>query len=514
MKLRHLIQKQTSQDEQGIALVISLLMGMLLITAATGLVVRQLTARKLGASESYQQMAETAASNGFNRIIAVINNSDESNYRGFLLTEDNQPSDNAADNWRWEKPWQSTYVKGDFCAERAGLPPIADRNGGGIETTADGSSQSSASNQWPRSSAGYVLNTASLRSDGLGDVQSTFRLRSYTKDFSSGRGTGTFEVEGIVWRTGIDNVEDKTLARARLTRSLQLESSIARPQDWGVLAARFFNDEGSTTVNGPGRFIWFVGSPNTDRCDDNFNTVSAKDDASLDIVWPVLLDSDTPYIPAHTIYNRDGTEDEINYNGQDYIRVWSFDDTEGGLDCGDSTSIVCTRPGALGEETIPTLHTLEQSAITDQQEASSGDDGMEYKTIKFNKNGKKFWIGTCKDKKILKPIAFLPIPTAIAGIGTALTNGGTALRDQCKPMALQAQRPQHQADWNMQNATMPDGANPTKTTSGTGRMSSAPNSQLKPQTTGQETPSKSIAMTSAHKRRIQMSAICTLNTSI
>ena len=58
-------------------------MGMLLITAATGLVVRQLTARKLGASESYQQMAETAASNGFNRIIAVLNNSDENNYRGF-----------------------------------------------------------------------------------------------------------------------------------------------------------------------------------------------------------------------------------------------------------------------------------------------------------------------------------------------------------------------------------------------------------------------------------------------
>ena len=79
MKLRHFIQKQYQKDEQGIALVISLLMGMLLITAATGLVVRQLTARKLGASESYQQMAETAASNGFNRIIAVINNSDESN---------------------------------------------------------------------------------------------------------------------------------------------------------------------------------------------------------------------------------------------------------------------------------------------------------------------------------------------------------------------------------------------------------------------------------------------------
>ena len=92
MKLQHPTRKPDLQDEQGIALVISLLMGMLLITAATGLVVRQLTARKLGASESYQQMAETAASNGFNRIISVINNSDESNYRGFLLTEDNQPN--------------------------------------------------------------------------------------------------------------------------------------------------------------------------------------------------------------------------------------------------------------------------------------------------------------------------------------------------------------------------------------------------------------------------------------
>ena len=99
MKLQHPLQRPNQEDEQGIALVISLLMGMLLITAATGLVVRQLTARKLGASESYQQMAETAASNGFNRIIAVLNNSDESNYRGFLLTEDNQPSDNAADNY-------------------------------------------------------------------------------------------------------------------------------------------------------------------------------------------------------------------------------------------------------------------------------------------------------------------------------------------------------------------------------------------------------------------------------
>ena len=181
-------------------------------------------------------------------------------------------------------------------------------------------------------------------------------------------------------------------------------------------------------MNGPGRFIWFVGSPNTDRCDDNFNTVSAKDDASLDIVWPKLLDSDTPYIPAHTIYNRDGTEDEINYNGQDYIRVWSFDDREGGLDCGDSTSIVCTRPGALGEETIPTLHTLSNQRF-DQQEASSGDDGMEYKTIKFNKKGKSFGSEIAKLQNPETNCMSSDIDSN-SWIGNIFTAGGTALRDQ------------------------------------------------------------------------------------
>ena len=398
MKLQHPLQRPNQEDEQGIALVISLLMGMLLITAATGLVVRQLTARKLGASESYQQMAETAASNGFNRIIAVLNNSDENNYRGFLLTEDNQPdTSDPSENWLWEKPWTSTYVKGDFCAERAGLPPIADINGKGITTNQDGSKQSSSGNQWPRSTAGYALSSASLRSDGMGSVQSTFRLRSYTKDFSSGRGTGTFEVEGIIRRTGIDDVPDKTLARARLTRSLQLESSIGRSQDWGVLAARHFNDQGTTVVNGPGRFVWFVGSGNTSLCDSNFKTVSAQQDPSLDIVWPVLLDSDTPYIPSHTIFNRDGTVDQITYKGERYNRVWSFDDTEAGLACGNTKSIVCTRPGALGEETIPDLHTIEQSSGSNQQDTTSSDDEMEYKTIWFGWGNLFFWIGTCTD---------------------------------------------------------------------------------------------------------------------
>ena len=106
--LHHKIRtKQSHKGEEGIALTITLLMGILLITGATGLLIRQLTARKLSASESYQQMAETAATNGFNRILAVLNNASTDDYRGYLFTENNEP-----DTWMWSEP----YEKNEFCA--------------------------------------------------------------------------------------------------------------------------------------------------------------------------------------------------------------------------------------------------------------------------------------------------------------------------------------------------------------------------------------------------------------
>ena len=62
-------------------------------------------------------------------------------------------------------------------------------------------------------------------------------------------------------------------------------------------------------------------------CDDNFNSVSAER-CILDIVWPFFLIATRLVQPD---YNRDGTEVQISNNGKDYIRVWSFDDTEGAL---------------------------------------------------------------------------------------------------------------------------------------------------------------------------------------
>ena len=54
-------------------MVMALLMGVVLLAGATGLMIRQMMARKLGAAESYSQLAESAALNGLNRIISDLN---------------------------------------------------------------------------------------------------------------------------------------------------------------------------------------------------------------------------------------------------------------------------------------------------------------------------------------------------------------------------------------------------------------------------------------------------------
>ena len=67
------------ESEQGMAMVMALLMGVVLLAGATGLMIRQMMARKLGAAESYSQLAESAALNGLNRIISDLNKDDRDN---------------------------------------------------------------------------------------------------------------------------------------------------------------------------------------------------------------------------------------------------------------------------------------------------------------------------------------------------------------------------------------------------------------------------------------------------
>ena len=91
-------------------MVIALLMGTVLLAGTSGLMVRQIMARKLGASESYQQMAESAALNGLNRIISDINRDDRNNYTGFLLSLNNSEG-----QWGWAKPNTDDYELVELC---------------------------------------------------------------------------------------------------------------------------------------------------------------------------------------------------------------------------------------------------------------------------------------------------------------------------------------------------------------------------------------------------------------
>ena len=264
--------RSSAHDEQGIALVMTLMMGVILVTGATGLLIRQLSAKKLASSESYQQMAEAAASNGFNRILAVLNNASTTEYLGYLFTEPNNPNN----NWNWQNP----YNKGEYCSGLTELPEYQDAEG--IVDNLP----------WPASTAGYLLNETTMRGDNKGNVLTTYRLRSYDSTFSNGQGTGTFEVEGFVRRYSNEN-ETPILARARLTRSLQLESTIARPDDWGIIAVQFSNIlEGTGTstlnINGPGKFIWYTATALEDHCNKSYVTsTDSTGGLTQSLVWPI-----------------------------------------------------------------------------------------------------------------------------------------------------------------------------------------------------------------------------------
>ena len=104
MKINLPRNKSISKEEQGLTMVLALFLGMILIAGVTGLMLRQLMARKLGANESYQQMAENAAINGFNRILGELNRDSDTRYTGYFLTLRNDEQ-----GWGWRNPNSANY---------------------------------------------------------------------------------------------------------------------------------------------------------------------------------------------------------------------------------------------------------------------------------------------------------------------------------------------------------------------------------------------------------------------
>jgi hypothetical protein len=241
------LSKQKPQPEQGMAMVMALLMGVVLLAGATGLMIRQMMARKLGAAESYNQLAESAALNGLNRIISDLNKDDRKNYTGFLLTLRNDP-----EQWGWASPNMPGTTADASGTQLVELCTPVERfiNAYSIGT---------------KDAATIVpINTSNVRADGIEEkIQVSYRLRSYNTTASGGNGEGSFYVEGIVRRGG------SILARALLKRALFISSRVAGAGDWAVMSGHNLrlND---TTINGPGNIFYLTKFPDDYSADQCF----------------------------------------------------------------------------------------------------------------------------------------------------------------------------------------------------------------------------------------------------
>ena len=338
-------ERKIPKQEQGLSILIALMMGMVLMAGVTGLLLRQLMARKLGASESYQQMAETAALNGFNRILNELNDNNSSSYKGYLFTLNHHGGDintSGGEQWGWNASEQSPLPLRELCTNRAPLP--------------DAVPEDSSTGEPPH--VALTEGTTSQRDDGKKPIQLHYRLRGYTSTATAsnnGTGEGRFQIEGLVVRDG-DDPGKGYLARTLLLRSLYVNSIVPGEGDWAVLAGQTLS-LGNTNIESIGKVLLFVNngdgyfkfdpdpdgegesgefikgcSPN-ELLEDVGGTDSTTNDLKYRIV-PILENG----LPSITLWNRGLTKDKAE--NSDQVRIWSFDDTGALNNC---NAIACSR---------------------------------------------------------------------------------------------------------------------------------------------------------------------------
>ena len=207
--------KRQSKEEEGMAIIVTLMIGLLLLAGSSALMARMLTGRRIGSSESYQQMAETAALNGFNRILATFNKDDDENYRGYYFALNNHEGDPdliGDEQWHWES------------ANDRPTPALLQ------ELCTDTSVGMSA--EWPRTNI-QITSGSSQRNDGK-DPLIFYRLRGYSSLAKQPQEKAFLKLRESSSEGASD--ADDYLARTLLTRSLYLQSIVAAEDDWGVMA--------------------------------------------------------------------------------------------------------------------------------------------------------------------------------------------------------------------------------------------------------------------------------------
>ena len=334
--------REIPKQEQGLSMLIALMMGMVLMAGVTGLLLRQLMGRKLGAAESYQQMAETAALNGFNRILSELNNDDNTAYKGYLFTLDHHGGDidsSGSEKWGWNLSNQADFPLRELCTNRSQLPEAVPA--------------SSSTGKPPH--VALTENTSSQREDGKANIQLHYRLRGYTTTATAsnnGSGEGRFQIEGLVARNE-DDPSKGYLARTLLLRSLYVNSIAAGEGDWAVLAGQtlslgdteILDKNGSTgegkvllNVNSADRYLTANGCLPSNLLEDV--GASNTNDNLENKVIPILEKG----LPTSNLWNLGLSQDQAS--DSDKVRIWSFDDTDSLEDC---DAIACNRESTSAE---------------------------------------------------------------------------------------------------------------------------------------------------------------------
>ena len=328
----------STKQEEGMALIITLMMGLMLLAGSSGLLARMTMSRKLGASESYQQMAETAALNGFNRILATLNNDNDEKYRGYYFSLDNkegEPDVQGDESLDWDTANNDPRPKPleELCTDTSVGLPVG----------------------WPRNE--LQLTSGTQRNDGKGPIQLFYRMRQYSQPEDGGQGEGTFMIEGLVRRESAGNPENY-LARTLLTRSLYVQSLVAAEGDWAVMAGKYMElgdskvTDHNNNADGAGMILLDVKDASafdtSSECSESAlkSAVDANNQEIGSKVWPVLKRG----FPLTTLFEKDKLIDSVD----GAARIWSFDDTPAPADPDldpDSASfqaqcinsVVCTR---------------------------------------------------------------------------------------------------------------------------------------------------------------------------
>lgn len=339
-------------QEQGLSLLLALMMGMVLMAGVSGLLLRQLMGRKLAAAESYQQMAETAALNGFNRILSELNEDNHTTYKGYLFTLNHNggdPENPGSEQWGWNAANQTDFPLRELCTDRRHLPAAVPADAGNANPP----------------HRDLTAGTSSQRQDGQKNIKLQYRLRGYATTATAennGLGEGRFQIEGIVLREG-DDPKTNYLARTLLLRSLYVNSIVAGEGDWAVLSGPtlFLGDTEILNSNGSigdGKVLLNVSSAEpyqtaTGCFPSNLLSdvhASAANDNLENRIIPILEKG----LPTSNIWDLGLTQDK--QTGSDNVRIWTFDDTQSLAEC---QSIACNR--AANTETALSRPDLEEN---------------------------------------------------------------------------------------------------------------------------------------------------------